>query len=229
MINISNKFVITKLPQYSMILFIFLNIIAMFLYTGGNINDPSQLGYSFVKNFFSDLGRRYSYSGSSNLVSCVLFNFSLSIVGLTFFILFYRIRRYFLKNKLLISFATFFGMYSGISYVGVAFTPADLLLEEHIFFAHWAFRSLFASSIFYSLLIFKTEGFENKYAYGFVLFGLMVFSYVIYSEVILEDPRVNPNTLVNHVVAQKMIAFWILFSVYIYSLGLGKYLFNRNS
>ena len=40
MINISNRFVITKLPQYSMILFIFLNIIDMFLYTRGNINDP---------------------------------------------------------------------------------------------------------------------------------------------------------------------------------------------
>jgi len=210
-----------------MILFIILNILAMLLYTGGNINDPDQIGYSFVKNFFSDLGRRYSHSGLSNIVSCILFNFSLSIVGLTFVILFYRIRLYFLKNKLLISLATFFGVYSGISYIGVAFTPADLFLEEHIFFAHWAFRALFAASIFYSLLIFLTEGFENKYAYGFIIFGFMVFSYVIYSEFILEDPRLNPNVLVKHVVAQKMIAFWILFSVYIYSCGLGKYLFNR--
>ena len=227
MIKITNRFIVTKLPQYSMILFIVLNIVAMFLYSGGNINDSNQIGYSFIKNFFSDLGRRYSHSGESNLISCILFNFSLSVVGVTFIMLFYRIRLYFLKNKLLITISTFFGIYSGISYVGVAFTPADLLLKEHIFFAHWAFRALFIASFFYSLLIYKTEGFENKYAYGFIAFGLMVFLYVIYSEVILDDPRVNADALVNHVVAQKMIAFWILFSVYIYSVGLGKYLFKR--
>ena len=223
----SNKFIITKLPQYSMMLFVLLNISAMLLYAGGNINDHNQEGYSFIRNFFSDLGRRYSFTGESNLVSCVLFNLSLSIIGITFVMLFYRIKSFFLDNKLLISLATLFGVFSGVSYIGVAFTPADLLLEEHIFFAHWAFRALFAASFFYSILIFKTDGFDNKYAYGFILFGIMVLFYVIYSEVILEDPRIDPNALVNHVVAQKMITFWILFSVYIYSLGLGKYLFNR--
>ena len=55
----------------------------------------------------------------------------------------------------------------------------------------------------------------------------MVLFYIIYSEAVLEDPRDNIDALVNHVVAQKMVAFWILFAVYIYSVGLGKYLFNR--
>ncbi len=221
-------FYIIKLPRYSMIIFIVLNIIAMFMYAGGNMNDYNQDGYSFVKNFFSDLGRRYSLAGESNLISCILFNLSLSIVGLTFITLFYKAKSIFLEYKLLIFLATFFGVYSGVSYIGVALTPADLYLEAHIFFAHWAFRSLFAASILYSILIFKTDGFKNKYAYAFIVFGFMVLFYVLYSEVFLDDPRLNPNVLVKHVVAQKMVAFWILFAVYIYSVGAGKYLLKKH-
>jgi len=224
----NNIFYIIKLPRYSMMIFIVLNIIAMFMYAGGNMNDYNQEGYSFIKNFFSDLGRRYSLAGESNLISCVLFNLSLTIVGLTFTILFYKVKSIFSEYKFLIFIATCFGVYSGISYIGVALTPADLYLEAHIFFAHWAFRALFVASILYSILIFKKDGFENKYAYAFIVFGFMVFFYVIYSEVILEDPRLNPNMLVKHVVAQKMVVFWILFAVYIYSIGAGKYLLKNH-
>ncbi len=223
----NDKFFITKLPRYSMIIFVLLNITAMFMYAGGNINDHNQEGYSFIRNFFSDLGRRYSFSGESNLISCLLFNSSLTIVGLTFMILFYKVRSIFSKNTTLILLATFFGVYSGFSYIGVGFTPADLYLEAHIFFAHWAFRALFAASILYSILIFQTEGFENRYAYAFIVFGFMVFFYVLYSEVVLDDPRINPASLVKHVIAQKMVVFWILFAVYIYSVGAGKYLFRK--
>ena len=197
------------------------------MYSGGNINDYSQEGYSFIRNFFSDLGRRYSLAGDSNLISCVLFNSSLTIVGLTFMTLFYKARLIFSNNKFLIFIATFLGVYSGFSYIGVGFTPADLHLEAHIFFAHWAFRALFAASILYSILIFRTDGFENKYAYAFIIFGIMVFCYVIYSEIVLDDPRDNPASLIKHVVAQKMVVFWILFAVYIYSVGAGKYLSRK--
>ena len=199
----------------------------MIMYSGGNINDYSQEGYSFIRNFFSDLGRRYSLAGDSNLISCVLFNSSLTIVGLTFMTLFYKARLIFSNNKFLIFIATFLGVYSGFSYIGVGFTPADLHLEAHIFFAHWAFRALFAASILYSILIFRTDGFENKYAYAFIIFGIMVFCYVIYSEIVLDDPRDNPASLIKHVVAQKMVVFWILFAVYIYSVGAGKYLSRK--
>ena len=86
----NDKFWIAKMPQYSMVIFIILNISAMLLYTGGNINDYNQEGYSFFRNFFSDLGRRYTLNGESNIISCLLFNASLSIVGFSFITLFYK-------------------------------------------------------------------------------------------------------------------------------------------
>ena len=225
---INNKFWISDMPRYSMIIFIVLNALAMLLYPGGNINNPTQIGYSFVNNFFSDLGMTISHSNENNIFSCILFNSSLCVIGVCFGMLFYTIRNYFLRYKYLSLFATFLGVYASISYIGVALTPSNLYLSLHTFFAHWLFRSLFAVSIIYSILIFKTKGFENKYAYAFITFGVMVLVYVIYSELYLSNPQLFPEELVKHVVAQKIVAFWILISIYLYSIGLSKYLLNIN-
>ena len=224
-----NKFFILDFPKYSIISFIFLNILAMIFYPGGNINDSSQVGYSFQYNFFSDLGTTVSYSNESNLISCILFNSSLCIIGVCFSLLFFKLKDAFKDFKLLSILAAILGVGAGLSYVGVAFTPADLLLDSkgdpwlHVIFAHWAFRLLFAVSILYAILIIKTENFENKYAYSFIAFGIMVLFYVLYSEMFLNNPREFPDDLIKHVIAQKAIAFWIMFAIYIYSIGLGKY------
>ena len=225
-----DKFWILDMPKYSMIIFILFNIIAMFLYPGGNINEQEQIGYSFIRNFFSDLGMTVSHSDENNLGSCIFFNLSLCFIGVCFCMLFYKVKNIFTNYKILSLLATLLGVLSGLSFIGVAFTPSDIYLDInntpwlHIIFAHWIFRFLFATSVLYSILIFKTEGFDNKYAYGFIIFGFMVLMYVYVSEAYLRDPRLFPGDLVKHVVAQKMIVFWILFSIYIYSIGLGKYL-----
>ena len=45
------------MPRISIMLFIFLNILAMITYSGTTLKDPSSIGYSFTNNFLSDLGR----------------------------------------------------------------------------------------------------------------------------------------------------------------------------
>ena len=217
-----NKFWITELPRYSIILFVLFNIIAMFLYAGGNLNNHEQVGYVFIKNFFSDLGRRYSYAGDSNIISCVFFNTSLTVIGFTFIMLFYRIKDIF-NNSLLIIPATFFGICGGLSYIGVALSPSDVLLDLHIIFAHSIFRFLFIASVFYSIIIYRTKSFDNKYAAGFIIFSLIILFYVIISE-LGPDPRESTNALLIQAISQKVIAFWILISIYIYSIGLGEYI-----
>jgi len=237
-----NKFWIVDMPKYSMFVFIALNIIAMLQYPGSNLHNTisigaenSQEGYSFFDNFFSDLGRYKVYSNESNLVSCLLFNFSLCVVGFCFIMLFYKIKDVFTANKRLSLFASLLGVLSGLSYIGVAFTPADLFLDSadrpwlHIFFAHRIFECLSLASIACFVLIIKTKNFDNKYAYGFMVNGVMVGVYVILSQYIFQDPSVNPEYLRPHVIAQKMVAFWILISIYLYSLGLNNYLKEKLS
>jgi len=228
-----NKFWIISMPTYSMVIFIILNIIAMACYPGGNLNDSSQMGYFFSYNFFSDLGMTVSHSEEPNMISCILFNSSLCIVGITFIMLFFTIKNLFLEYKILSTVAAILGILGGISFIGVAFTPSDLYLDLdgnpwlHIIFAHWIFRSLSGASIILSILIIKTKGFDNKYAYNFIIFGLMVLVYVLYSELYLKDARLYPEYLIKHVLSQKMIVLWIIISIYLYSIGVGKYLSSK--
>ena len=187
MINMKSDFWIVRMPTYGMIAFVLLNILAMLLYPGGNLNDPNQIGYYFSYNFFSDLGATVSHSNESNLISSILFNISLCIVAFTFMMLFYSIKDFFPGFKILSSIATCLGIIGSISFIGVAFTPSYLYLDSagdpwlHIIFAHWIFRSLSAVSIIYSILIIKTKDFDNKYSYNFIIFGIMVLVYVLYS------------------------------------------------
>ena len=45
--------------------FVVVTILAMFTYAGGTGANPQNPGYSFLTNFFSDLGRTVSHSGRS--------------------------------------------------------------------------------------------------------------------------------------------------------------------
>jgi hypothetical membrane protein len=223
---INKKFWILKMPKFAILIFIAFNLLAMIFYPGGTITNPETIGYSFTQNFFSDLGNSISYSNESNTISFILFNFSLSLCGLTFIMLFYSIKST-LDSNILTSFATFFGILGGISCIGVALTPANLLLEPHIFFAHGIFRGLCIASVLYSILILKNNDIDNKYAYGFIIFGLMVLIYILISE-FGPNPRLNPAALTLQVVSQKLIVFWLFISIYIYSIGLGKHLYSKS-
>ena len=219
------------MPKYTLCIFLFSNLLAMFFYPGGNINDPNQIGYSFFNNFFSDLGRVQSLQNpaENNLVSCILFNSSLFLVGICFSILFYKIRRAFISQEYLSILATILGMCAGLAFIGVALTPVDIFLQPHVHFANWAFRFLFGASFLYSILIFKTAELSNKYAYSFIVFGVIVCLYVYYSQFFLEQPHIEPSLLPNHVLAQKAVVFWIFFSVFTYAVGMSKYLLENDN
>ena len=150
----------------------------------------------------------------------------------TFIMLFLKVRNLF-KMKALSNVATLFGVLGGICFVGVAFTPAniygdipDLLLDSHIFFAHGIFRCLLVASVLYTILMIKTEGFDNKYAYGFISLAIAVFIYILISE-LGPDPRSHLGALTLQVISQKLIAFWLLLSIYFYSIGLEKYIYKE--
>ena len=73
------------------------------------------------------------------------------------------------------------------------------------------------SSACYGMVWFVCYGTVWSACYG------MVFCYVIYSEVVLDDPRNNPASLIKHVVAQKLVVFWILLILTTVEVLLGIY------
>lgn len=55
--------------------------VAMLYYPGGTFSDPNTIGYTFLGNIFSDLGRSIAHSGEPNLISFSIYNTSLFIMG----------------------------------------------------------------------------------------------------------------------------------------------------
>ena len=73
--------------RFVALFFIFALMLAIVFYPGGNIHNPTQLGYSITHNFLSDLGGHQSHSGAANSLSAFFFNLSMFMftgVGISF-------------------------------------------------------------------------------------------------------------------------------------------------
>jgi len=224
MITKRNYTWLTYVPQSSLLLFILLNLIAMYLYPGNTYHNHLTNKYIFTQNFLSDLGRTHVFSGKINFFSSQLFNTSLIIAGIVFIMFYYNVKSIlFLKNKKWLSYiGSWFGILGGICLAGVGLTPANLYLSYHILFANWLFRFMLFASIFYSYIIFKHPIFESKYAIGYIIFTITILFYIIISE-LGPSPKHSVFALTLQVVSQKIILFIFLISVYIQSLGIQKF------
>ena len=155
--------------------------IAMCFYPGGNIHDPSQLGYSFTHNFLSDLGGYTARSGEQNFLSSFFFNmavFLFSAVGVGFLFVPQLFSSDPLGYRLAIMGSCFFvlGM---VFFAGVGLTPYDLYTELHIFFALNAFRLLIPGALFYVIVIYRSSV-KNSFTLITVFYLISVTAYVLY-------------------------------------------------
>jgi len=216
-------FWVIDLPRLALGVFIVLNIITILSYPGGTYIDHTTVGYSFTRNFLSDLGRTFSFSEEINFLSSQLFNMSLILAGMIFVSFYIYVRKVFSTDNLrtLAFIGSFFGVLGGFSLAGVGLTPANLYLDLHIICATWLFRFFFIASLCYSIVIFRHYKFENKYAIGYLLFALSILIYIIISE-LGPDPKVDQFALTVQVVSQKLILLILMAAIYIQTIGLKK-------
>ena len=85
-----------KATLWLVIQFIILTVIAMLIYPGGTQTDPSSEGYSFWRNFFSELGMTVTESGASNPIGAVLFFAALTGAGMALILFFVAVLQFFL-------------------------------------------------------------------------------------------------------------------------------------
>ena len=211
------------LPRLVLAMFIIFNLIAMILYPGGTFLDHTTNGYSFTRNFLSDLGRTNSFSDEINFISSQLFNTTLILSGLIFTKFYINVRKVFnAENQLLIAtIGSFFGILGGLSLSGVGLTPANLYLDLHIICASWLFRFFFIASLCYSIAIYRHTHLNNKYAIGYLIFSISILAYIIISE-LGPSPKINQLALTLQVVSQKLILVILLTAIYIQTMGLKK-------
>lgn len=227
-------FFIYVLPRFAVISFIAMVVIGMKLYPGGiyhmvsssgqsmcpgeSCTHPNHLtsGYMFSKNFLSDLGRTFSHSKENNFHSSLLFNMSLTLAG-TIYILFYIYLVKLFKSNIISKLGSLFGICGAVCFIGVAFTPADLFLQPHIFFNLWIFRFFLLSMFLYSWLIFKDKDIDNKYLIGNIVFILSLIFYILVLT-FGPTPR-DPGGLEFQAISQKFIMFNFFISIIIQSVG----------
>lgn len=205
-------------------LFIGLTLLAMVFYPGGTWNNPQLDNYRFFQNFFSDLGMWTTPGGRPNSVSAVLFFIALTSAGLGLILFFLTFPRFF-AHKRLTKWASWLGMvigtWSGISFIGIAFTPADIFLNAHVNFVYSAFLSLPVAIFILALIILRHETFQNRYAA--VLFGFTV-CLIVYLWLLFFGPSGEAAQGVNYqATGQKLIVYIALGSMLYLAYGANQY------
>ncbi|MEO2160418.1 MAG: hypothetical protein ABGX14_04865, partial [bacterium] len=210
------------LPRVVCIYFVISFILAMIIYAGGTINDPESMGYSFTRNFFSDLGK----FTTENIISAMMFNLSLIVCGWSFAAYFFYFTKLFNQNTIihiLAKVGSFSGIIGALCFIGVGLTPHNLFLDYHIVFVNWAFRSFLLAGISLSVVLYKDNRFENRFAMGYFIFAILTFLYVLVLE-FAPDPKISDFALIFNVIAQKIIIFAFIFSILYQSFGNSKLL-----
>jgi hypothetical membrane protein len=200
---------------------IVLTLVAMLLYPGGTVADPASRGYDFFRNFFSDLGRTVSPAGEPNTVSAVLFVVALTVAGLGLVSFFVAGLQFFWQEGRLLRtlgiLTVISGLIAGLSFVGVAWTPANLRLGAHGWFVGTAFRAFLAAVLFQLVAVVFHRRYPKVYAAVYAAFALLLASYLW---LLFEGPRPDsPAGLAIQATGQKIIVYAALLTVLIQSYG----------
>lgn len=190
------------------LLFPILTTLAMLFYPGGTRGNPDSQGYRFFENFFSELGLSQSYAGGTQTASFILFTAALSLAGAAL-VLYYCLAPSLFWGKTTMKITSLagsaFGIISGLSFIGVAFTPADIYLAPHAIFVQLAFVTIFVAVTFYAAAIFIHPRFPNKYGWVNLSFGVLL---GIYIWLLFNGPGTDTQSgLVIQVTGQKLIAY----------------------
>ena len=210
------------------ILFVFLSAYCMVIYPGGTFTNPNAEGYSFFTNYFSDLGRTHNFLKKSNWLSMLIFRSSVSLVGIAA-ILFYMVIPHFFttsaicRNLSIIGSLT--GIITGLGYIGIGFTPIDIMLSFHMMMVKLSFKSFLITVILYALAIYKNPVYPNMYALVYLGFGILLSIYILLN---LFGPDHNSEYgLAIRVVSQKIIVYAQIICMMIQAHG--AWIINKHS
>ncbi len=206
-----------KLGLLGALTFLLLTSLAMYLYPGGTIHAPELESYSFLNNYFSDLGRTRTFDRQSNLTCHILFKTALTFTGLTLMLYFTALPTLFSKTetRILITIAAVLGLIAGGSYIGIGWVPWNEDYWLHRKYVRASFLSFLTMSLFYAVAIFSEPKYPNKYGRVLLLFCAVL---LIQIAIMFFGPRAYRTSagLFLQAVAQKVVVYAeILVMVYL--------------
>jgi hypothetical membrane protein len=211
-VSSENRFVKVAATQFTLVRWaaavgLVLTAIAMLIYPGGTLRDPSTRGYSLSHNFLSDLGSTVTFSGQSNSVGAVLFasglgvlviGFGAALVGLV------SVLSESPATRKLVRAAAAFGVLVCVFFLGVALTPENRLLRLHVQATLFAFRFFPLVTLPLAFATLRDERFPRRAAVAWAALTCVLAAYVF---VLQWGPRLTTDRgLMIQVVAQKIVA-----------------------
>ena len=218
------RFYLVRLPIMTITIFFCCCVIAALIYPGSHkeiIGYQSDY-YSFTHNFLSELGSLKTNTDEINTAiiqkdntpSMLLFNGGLILIGATLMLFYYNFKKVFAfiedssKSIFYSKITMLVGLLAGFFYAGVGLVPHDLHFEAHVFFANYAFLTLFFLCILHSITVYHSNFISNSYVIGYLAFCVVLF---VYLRIIFFGPQIGPvkiyseADLMLQVIAQKSI------------------------
>jgi hypothetical protein len=209
-----------RFTEFACVQFVVLSAIAMLLYPGGSRADTASRGYSFFNNFFSDLGLTTAINGSPNTASMILFIVGLTVAGLGLMVFFVAAPQFFQREgflRVLSALGSIFGVLSGLCYIGVAWSPANLAAGPHGQFTLWAFQTFLVVVVFYVLAILLSPRFPNVYALVYFLFAVLLAAYIV---LMMRGPGIDTTQgVMIQATGQKLIVYAAILCMFIQARG----------
>jgi sensor histidine kinase YesM len=207
----------------SCISFLILTTIGMIFFPGGTILDHNTKGYSFFNNFFSELGRWRTHNGETKWISFYTFELALLFHAFTMFVFNLEFLKFIRSKELSIS-AHYVALVCGSLFpfllAGIALTPCDLYLPNHMLCVRIGFGLLLPLSFAYTVLIRQHHLMPDKY--GNVMMTIVV-AIALYLLMIFFGPSPRKVGYVQQT-SQKIIVYSMVFSLLYLSAGAKKYL-----
>jgi len=184
--------------------------VAMLVYPGGTVRDPSTRGYFFFQNFLSDLGMTAAFGGHSNKLGALLFAVSFGILALALVccsVAFVRLYACSRRQRYLAQAAAAMGTLAAAGLIGAALTPADLSLDLHVKFSLAAIGAAPVSSVLFAIAAAQDDRFSKGVTVGWLALTLVI--------IVLALMRFGPGIatkqgLTIQVTVQKVVAVAVL-------------------
>ena len=199
------KLSILLLLQYPIVV-----VVLMWLYQGGSLFRPEAIHYIYDQNYLSDLGRTQSFSLHPNPI-WFLYSITLGLVGIGTGLFFYALQQILdSRFKLLVA---VLGIISGLGYIGIALSPVDVQLGQHLFWGQIAYFSFFFALLLFNILL---QGSRYPYIYNCVLvLNIFLFAFLLLS-LFGPSSKEGVSALQLKTLAQKMmVGLQIIISVLI--------------
>jgi hypothetical protein len=204
--------------------FMVLTSIAMAVYAGGNDHDHAARGYSFIRNFFSDLGATRTYLSRLNVGSAVLFMLALALVGLAVIAFSFEHTALEGRGRLrrLGRASTVPGVISGVAFIGVAAVPWNLSGNLHELLVQVAFGFLL---IFVAVMLALqiANGWSKVFLALNIVYVLILAGYVILL-FFGPDPDLSVSGLEIQVIGQKIVVYASIINLGLQAYGVRRYL-----